>query len=539
MDLADLYRSVVETSPDGIWVIGLDGSTVYANPEIARLHGVEESALESLTVFDTLDEAGQVQFAAHLDDVRAGRTNPAEVEVQWVRHDGTIVWVLCRESPLRDADGRTTALLHRYSDYTERRAILQSLRASEDALEDQIAQNTLMQAVASAANEARSLVDVLRHARDLVLLHDDWERARAFVPGETEGRLVPFYAHDADRSEDADDPRAPAELELAQRCYDEDRLVWDDAMLTVAFPVPHEEEIHAVLVITSAPPLYRFEMIENMTTRVAEQLSRVVERERYQAALAAARDAAMVASQQKSDFLATMSHEIRTPLNGVIGLNDLLMRTTLSSEQQRLVSGVQLASRTLLDLINDILDFSKIEAGRLELEELDFEVRPLLENVAGLLTEAARDKALDLVVSVHPDVPAVLAGDPTRLAQVVTNLVSNAVKFTERGGVVVRATLEPAGPEDGSGVTASTCASRSATPASASPRRSCARSSSRSPRPTPPPPACTAAPGSAWPSPSRSSRPWAGASSTRRTTAAAASSASPPTWPTPAATRTR
>jgi signal transduction histidine kinase/CheY-like chemotaxis protein len=202
--------------------------------------------------------------------------------------------------------------------------------------------------------------------------------------------------------------------------------------------------VYAVVVITSAPPLYRFELIETMAGRVALQMARVAERERAQAQVARARDEAMEASRQKSEFLATMSHEIRTPLNGVIGLNDLLLRTALSPEQQRLASGVQVASRTLLGLINDILDFSKIEAGRLELERLDFEIRPLLEQVAGMLTEAARDKSLDLVISCHPDVPAVLSGDPTRLAQVVTNLVSNAVKFTERGGVVVRATAEEA-----------------------------------------------------------------------------------------------
>ena len=98
--------------------------------------------------------------------------------------------------------------------------------------------------------------------------------------------------------------------------------------------------------------------------------------------MARARDEAMEASRQKSDFLATMSHEIRTPLNGVIGLNDLLLRTSLTPEQHRLSSGVQVAGRTLLGLINDILDFSKIEAGRLELEQLDFDVRLLLEQVS-------------------------------------------------------------------------------------------------------------------------------------------------------------
>ena len=219
--------------------------------------------------------------------------------------------------------------------------------------------------------------------------------------------------------------------------------VWDDAKLTIAFPILLGTEVYAVVAITSAPPLFRFELIETMAARVAEQLARVAERERAQAEVARARDEAMEASRQKSDFLATMSHEIRTPLNGVIGLNDLLLRTSLTPEQHRLSAGVEAAGRTLLGLINDILDFSKIEAGRLELERLDFDVRLLLEQVSAMLTELAREKRLDLVVSCHPDVPAVLSGDPTRLAQVITNLVANAVKFTEHGVVAVRATAEP------------------------------------------------------------------------------------------------
>ncbi len=446
MNLSELYRDMVERSPDGLWVIDLDGRTVYANPGIARLHRIADEGLAALTVADTLDEAGRSRFRAHLAGVREGQLHEQPFEVQWVRSDGTSQWVLCSETALLDDAGQPRALLRRYSDNTERHELIASLRASEDALEDQVAQNTLMQAVASAANQATTLGEVLVQARSLVLLHDEWERARAFVPApDGSGQVEPFYPHDDDRAEDAGDPRAAQELALAQRAHDTRGPVWDETRLTIAFPILLGAEVYAVVAITSAPPLYRHELIETMAGRVAEQLARVAERERAQTEVARARDEAMEASRQKSEFLATMSHEIRTPLNGVIGLNDLLLRTSLTPEQHRLSSGVEAAGRTLLRLINDILDFSKIEAGRLELERLDFDVRLVLEQASAMLTEQAREKRLDLVVSCHPDVPAVLSGDPTRLAQVFTNLIANAVKFTERGLVAVRATAEPEG----------------------------------------------------------------------------------------------
>src|SRR3954462_8894050 len=116
MNLSELYRDIVESSPDGLWVIDLEGRTVYANPEIARMHRIGDEGLAALTVFHTLDEAGRVQFRAHLEDVRAGGFHESPVEVQWVRSGGTIVWVLCSEVALHDDQGRTRALLHRYSD---------------------------------------------------------------------------------------------------------------------------------------------------------------------------------------------------------------------------------------------------------------------------------------------------------------------------------------------------------------------------------------------------------------------------------------
>ena len=155
--------------------------------------------------------------------------------------------------------------------------------------------------------------------------------------------------------------------------------------------------------------------------------------------LAEARDDAVVAVQEKSAFLATMSHEIRTPLNGLVGLNDLLLSTSLDTYQEQLVKGADTSGRTLLRLINDVLDLSKIDAGALVLESIDFDLRRLLDDVAVVLGIQARQKGVEFVVSCHPDVPDWLRGDPTRLGQVIYNLSSNALKFTSQGEVSVRA----------------------------------------------------------------------------------------------------
>ncbi|GAA5148071.1 response regulator [Nocardioides marinquilinus] len=382
-------------------------------------------------------EAGRFSELVHPDDRAAVRQawvamveGGPGIDVVVRLDDGPPTrWLRVRGQVARDDDGRPLRIGGTLQDVTTTHEQAQGLE--------------FLAAMSSAANEARTLQDVMVAFDTDVRPFAVWPGVAVAVLRAVDGPETDLVHLDLTAPADPADRSVPdAARALVEQAVAARRPVLGlgpDGTLLVAGPAYADDRLACVVVSDTLSSAEPDEAHLAVFRQMLALLGHVAERERSAHDLAHARDEALSASRAKSEFLATMSHEIRTPLNGVIGLSELLRRTELNGHQQRLASGIDQAGRTLLSLVNDILDLSKIEAGRLDLEEVDFNPRLILEQSVGLVADQAREKALELVVSSSGDMPFAVRGDPVRFGQVITNLVSNAVKFTATGEVVVRA----------------------------------------------------------------------------------------------------
>jgi PAS domain S-box-containing protein len=400
--LAMRLAEVTRRTSNGILLLDLDGKIEWVNRGFLEMSGYAAADVLKES-FATIMSPATTQRAqlARIEAAILRRENITEEIVKY-RKDGRKYIVQAQIAPLTDEYGRPTGSSWVDTDVT-------AIRDSEQVL--QLQRERLEQAL-EVANLGFSDVDL----RDRSVRMD--ARARALFGAAPAG--VPLSIDDVQACIHPDDlaaikangqqilggrlrsERGPVRIRQADGSYR-----WLDRSLNV---VEHDAVGRPIRAVATYKD-------------ISEQIE--------------ARQRAEAATRAKSEFLANMSHEIRTPMNAIIGMTGLLLDTRLDEEQQKFAQVVRNSGMMLLSLINDILDFSKIEAGKLELESVEFNLRSVLEEVGDMLALGARDKGLELVAIIEPDVPVTVRGDPARLRQVLLNLGSNAVKFTHRGGVTL------------------------------------------------------------------------------------------------------
>jgi len=397
------WRSLVENAPSTILTLSRDGIINFIN---RITPGVPMEAVIGTSLYNYVEPEEAEIIRGGVERVfETGQ--PYAYEVGGKTTEGQPAWYSTNAGPIMK-DGQVTEVLLISSDIMPRKRIELALRESESRFR--------------AMNDASPLGIFLTDENgDAVYSNRMYQEITGLTAQEALGRGWQQAIHPEDREwlfeswYEATQKRKPFNATYRYQ-HKDGKVIW---------------------VATRAVEIRDVDLSAGYLGMVED----VTERKWAEEAIQRARDEAMEASRMKSEFLATMSHEIRTPMNGIIGMSELLLDTDLNEEQHEFATVVLNEANSLLNIINDILDFSKIEAGRMLIESVDLIVVDIVERVVELLNPKAREKGIAMMSYVAPDVPFTLRGDPTRLRQVLMNLVSNAVKFTHKGEVTVNITL--------------------------------------------------------------------------------------------------
>ncbi len=406
------YREIVDSARDLVWRVDGEGRWTFLSETGAlAIYGRSRDELLGRPLSEvTAPERVASDMAAFQQVMEGGEL--VDFETAHVRSDGGLIRLSFSAKPIRDAAGRFIGAEGTARDVTER-------AEHREALEKVVQQDALIRALLNSSPDLIFLKDSHGKYRGVnPALEKVFRRPESDVLGLSDTDLFPL-------------DEALQHIETDRQAFAQRGPVTYDDWVTL----PEGPRLFHVVKTPQIDPFGRPLGLIGIARDVTEF------RDAQERAERLAREAEH-ANRMKSSFLANMSHEIRTPMNGVLGMTEILLDTPLTPEQRQAAETVQTSAESLLSLLNDILDLSKIEAGYLELEQVPFDVSAAAVQAARTLAPAASKSETDLAVDVGPDVPAAVRGDPMRLRQVLVNLIGNAVKFTERGEVVLGVALE-------------------------------------------------------------------------------------------------